>query len=280
MDRDEIVRTIDSFPYWLNEFDLGGVRTPAMDKKSAIRFPERKDYFIDPLVRLLGGSLRGKRVLDVGCNNGYYSLLAIEAGCEFVMGIDGRQMHVDQANFVFKAKGIDPGRYQFECSNIFDVNLEEFGSFDVVLCLGVFHHFSKQMQFLENVARVNSDILLLETRVSRIPGPYMVLMSESTAHGLNALDHSLTMLPTKQAVVSMVRQFDYDVVILRPQARHRAVEPDYRLGRRRAILCSRKTNLADLSAEVETLGPYSELKDICVLGAHWLNRRRRRTPQP
>ena len=280
MDKDEIIRTINSFPSWLYQFNLKGNLTPVADKISNIRFHQRKDYFFDPLVKLLGGSLKGKRVLDLGCNAGFYSLLAIESGCDFVMGIDGRQMHIDQANFVFKANEIKENRYKFVVGNIFDLNLEEFGTFDIVFCLGIFHHFCKHMQFLEKTAQVNSDIFLLETRVSRIPGAYMVMQSESTDLRLNALDYSLTMVPTKQAVFSLVQQFGYKVVMVRPQARHKAVEPDYRLGRRRAFICSKKTNLSKLPVEVERIGLHSELMDMACLGGHWLNRRIRGTHLP
>ena len=37
-----------------------------------------------------------------------WSLQALEAGADFVLGVDAEQMHVDQANLVFEAKGADP----------------------------------------------------------------------------------------------------------------------------------------------------------------------------
>ena len=104
---------VAGFPRWHYEFDLGGVRTPIFDRKHVNRHVQRRDYFFAPLVRLCGGSLAGKRVLDLGCNAGFWSLAAIEAGADRVVGIDGRQMHVDQANVVFEAKGVDPARYRF-----------------------------------------------------------------------------------------------------------------------------------------------------------------------
>ena len=38
--------------------------------------------------------LKGKRVLDLGCNAGFWSLNAAEAGADFVLGVDGRQIQV------------------------------------------------------------------------------------------------------------------------------------------------------------------------------------------
>jgi len=59
---------------------------------------------MEPLSELYGGSLKGKRVLDLGCNAGFWSLDALERGADFVLGLDGRRMHIDQANFVFEVK--------------------------------------------------------------------------------------------------------------------------------------------------------------------------------
>src|SRR5207244_13180843 len=52
----------------------------------------------------LGGSLQGRRVLDLECNAGLWSLLALQAGAEFVLGTAGRRMFIEQAEFVFEAK--------------------------------------------------------------------------------------------------------------------------------------------------------------------------------
>ena len=39
-------------------------------------------------------------------------------GADFVLGVDARQMHVDQAELVFEAKGVDRARYRFEQGNV------------------------------------------------------------------------------------------------------------------------------------------------------------------
>lgn len=72
------------FPRWHYEFDLNGVRTPIFNHRHVNRHEQRKNYFFRPLVRLCGGSLSGKRVLDLGCNAGFWSLMAIEAGADYV----------------------------------------------------------------------------------------------------------------------------------------------------------------------------------------------------
>lgn len=107
MDQQEVRDRINQFPVWHYEFNLCGVRTPIRDAAGGVnRHEQRRRYFFDQLVALYGGSLKGKRVLDLGCNAGFWSLLAAQAGCDFVLGVDGRQMHVDQAEFVFEYNNI------------------------------------------------------------------------------------------------------------------------------------------------------------------------------
>ena len=119
---EEIERKIAAFPRWHYEFDLRGHRTPIFRRAHAARHRQRQRYFFEPLVRLFGGSLEGKRVLDLGCNAGFWSLLSVEAGCEYVLGIDGRRMHVEQANFVFQVRGVERSRYEFLEANLFDLD--------------------------------------------------------------------------------------------------------------------------------------------------------------
>ena len=64
------------------------------------------------------------------CNTGWWLLSAIQAGAEYVHGVDGREMHVEQSNLVFSQFEIDPVRYQFETPNVF--NLDDLCEFDIV----------------------------------------------------------------------------------------------------------------------------------------------------
>ena len=77
-------------------------------------------------------------------------------------------MHVDQANLVFEAKGIDPSRYRFEVANIFEYHAE--AEYDVVLCLGLMYHISKPVELFELMTRAGADVIVIDTRVSTAPG--------------------------------------------------------------------------------------------------------------
>jgi SAM-dependent methyltransferase len=250
MTDDEIVRTIHSFPAWMYEFDLRGHKTPVEDRK-ARRHPERKAYFFDPLVGLFGGSLKGKRVLDLACSAGYWSLHAIEAGADKIVGIEARQMHFDQASFVFKAKDIDPARYTFVHGNIFEVDFAKYGPFDIVLCLGIMYHITRHTELFEKISRVNTDVLLVDTRISTSPDSILEIRRESIEDHRNAVESGLVMFPSRQAVIDMAGEVGYQVAVLKPQFTDGTHSHDFTAGARRAFVCSKRTDLAGLPMEVE-----------------------------
>jgi len=207
---------------------------------------------MSPLVELCGGNLAGKRVLDLGCNAGFWSLQAVESGCDFVLGVDGRQMHIDQAELVFTNKDVPPDRYSFLCGDIFSVDFAGFPQFDVVLCLGLLYHVATPVQLFNLLTRVNSDLLVIDTEVSLARRPSFDLRSESLATARNAIDNELVLVPSRRAVTMLARQAGYDVRVVRPAIGDYTGMADYRIGKRRAFFCAKRTDLSVLPAERET----------------------------
>ena len=96
MEPRELQERISAFPRWHYRFEFEqGIATRPPDPGMANRHEQRRRYIFEPLLTLTGGSLRGRRVLDLGCNAGYWSLLAAEAHADFVVGIDAREVHIE-----------------------------------------------------------------------------------------------------------------------------------------------------------------------------------------
>ena len=68
------------FTRWNFQFEIDGKTTldPERDHKLLRRIAGRKRLIMDPLLR--SGFLDGKRVLDLGCNSGYWSFVALTEG--------------------------------------------------------------------------------------------------------------------------------------------------------------------------------------------------------
>ena len=73
MQADELQSRIAAFPHWYYRFEFdGGVATPVPDSSVVNRQRQRRAYFFEPLLELCGGTLAGRRVLDLGCSAGWW----------------------------------------------------------------------------------------------------------------------------------------------------------------------------------------------------------------
>lgn len=245
MDVEELRDRIAEFPRWHYRFKFdGGVTTPVGHRGHINRHEQRKRYFFDALLQVTGGTLAGRRVLDLGCNAGFWSLHAIEAGADFVLGVDAREDFVAQAELVFEAKGVRRARYRFERANVFD---HAFGEerFDVALCLGMFEVVAKPVELFEIIAGAGAEIVVLDTAISPMPSSFFELGTlEDTA---TRVDHALTMIPTRDAVVDLAGEFGFETVALAPNIGDWVGLEDYRDGRRLAFVCARGVPLDGLA---------------------------------
>jgi 2-polyprenyl-3-methyl-5-hydroxy-6-metoxy-1,4-benzoquinol methylase len=251
MDQEQIRQKIASFPRWHYQFDLAGNLTPIFREKWIGRHQERKRYFVDPVVDLYGGSLEGKRVLDLGCNAGFWSLQAIEAGADFVMGVDGREMHKEQADFVFEVKGVDKSRYQFIVGNVYDVDYKKYGQFDVVFCFGLLYHLAKPMRLFELMSEINKDIFIIDTGIIRMPGSFLKYKQEKMTDPRATMEYELVSSPTKEAVRDMLQTVGYKAVCLKPEFRDWRGSKRYEIGMRRAFIGAKQSDLSRLKATIE-----------------------------
>jgi SAM-dependent methyltransferase len=234
----ELQERIAEFPRWHYRFEFeGGVSTPVVDLGRVNRHAQRRRYFFDALLQVTGGTLEGRRVLDLGCNAGWWSLQAIEAGADYVLGVDIRQMHIDQANLVFEAKGIDATRHRFEQGDVFT---RDFGDgFDVVLCLGLMEHIARPVELFERMAATGAELLVIDTALSGARSH----LEEPDAYG------ELVLVPTRDAVIELAARSGYSAVALARNITDYAGMEDYRRLRRLAFICSRSASLQMLPRE-------------------------------
>lgn len=236
MDVGEIKQRIAALPGWHYEFEFdGGVRTHVANPVLINRQRERYRYFFAALLELTGGSLAGRRVLDLGCNAGFWSLAAAEAGADFVLGVDARQSYLDQAALVFEAKGIDASRYRFERANIFELALAE--RFDVVLCLGLMSVLCKPFELFELMSGAGAELIVIDTEVSR--GRLSVFELARPYNTSDAVEYPLGLVPSRSAVVELASQFGFQALALAPDISDYTGMSDYRRQRRLAFICTK-----------------------------------------
>jgi tRNA (mo5U34)-methyltransferase len=91
----------------------------------------------------------GAKVLDVGCNNGYFGFKALDAGAEWVLGVEPTRLYAAQHE-VFRQYLADPSTMGLMpiCDDQIPLGLNVF---DVVLSMGVLYHRKNPVGHLERL---------------------------------------------------------------------------------------------------------------------------------
>ncbi len=249
MDATELRERIAAYPRWHYRFEFdGGLSTSAGDRGRVNRQAQRYAYFFTRLLDMTGGTLRGMRVLDLGCNAGFWSLSAIDAGADFVLGVDLMREYVEQAELVFAAKSVAPERYRFEQGDVLTRDSSGDGEFDVVLCLGLLDRTDRPVELFEAIARTRARLLVIDTNVSRA----RTSLFETTRlyDARDIAGDGLVLIPSRRAVADLAARHGYVCVALAPNWSDLLGMSDYRRERRCAFICARERDeLAGLPVE-------------------------------
>ena len=165
MTKDELIEFVDSYPSWFQRLHLGeDVYTMPQEALSDITWEHLK--------KLLPENIKGKSVLDIGSNIGFFSYKLKEMGAKRVVAID--------TDYFYQAKEVSEiidGGVNFKRLDAYKVStLDE--KFDIVLFMGIFYHLPDPFLALKLAASVCKEILIIETEVIP-PGPgNTVWMSE------------------------------------------------------------------------------------------------------
>jgi SAM-dependent methyltransferase len=105
------------------------------------------------LLRLTGGDLRGRRVLDIGCGSGVHALAALRLGAREVVAIDIDSDSVATTQALLQAHA-ERQPWSTRQASVFDLRADASGIFDVVYSWGVLHHTGDMYQALRMAAAV------------------------------------------------------------------------------------------------------------------------------
>jgi len=109
--------------------------------------------------------LSSLRVLDLACLEGMYAVELARHGAEAV-GIEGREVNIEKARFAKDVLGLE--NLSFVQDDVRNLSVETYGSFDVVLCLGILYHLDMPdvVRFLERIAEVCRGFAVIDTHIS------------------------------------------------------------------------------------------------------------------
>jgi tRNA (mo5U34)-methyltransferase len=138
----------------------------------------------DTLAPHLPEDMTGWKVLDIGCNAGFYSIQLAGRGAD-VLGIDLNPHYLKQAAWAAEQFGLQD-RIRLRQMQVYDLaRIEE--QFDLILFMGVLYHLRYPLLAMDIIARKVSRILVFQSLM--LPGEDMA--DTGVDHGIHERDFLL-----------------------------------------------------------------------------------------
>jgi tRNA (mo5U34)-methyltransferase len=219
MSRDEIAARVRELGDWFHNMNLGGVETAP-------------DHFLGDYPRIMWerfshvvpANLRGKSVLDIGCNAGFYAIEMKKRGADRVVGLDTDEAYLAQARFAAQVHGVD---VELRRMSVYEVGLLR-EKFDLVIFMGVLYHlrhpllaldllhrhvvretllFQSMLRGSAEVPDLELDYPFEETAVFEVPGYPKLHFVERRYSG----DSTNWWIPNRACVEAMLRSAGFDI---------------------------------------------------------------------
>jgi tRNA (mo5U34)-methyltransferase len=169
----EVVRhQVEAEHYWFQRLEvLPGLFSPGWSDPAREKLP----YYGLP------DDLTGKRVLDIGCAEGFFSFEAERRGAREVIGIDSFPESIRRFNLVKAARQSNASAFLM---NVYDLEPRRLGTFDLVLFYGVFYHLKHPQLALERIRTVCTGDLLFQTYMLEEPSVKGTPWARYFPHGM------------------------------------------------------------------------------------------------
>lgn len=157
-------------------------------------------------VRKHVGSIQGKSVLDIGCNNGYYLYHIAKQKPKFCLGIDPVIPYYQQ--FQILRQFAPPKNTDFGLLGIDDL-IHCNTVFDVVFCMGILYHHPNPVDILKKIWQSMRPQGCLIIECQGIPGDTPIALLPKSKYG-NAAGYWF--LPTESALINLLHRSGFQYV--------------------------------------------------------------------
>lgn len=222
LDKADIEARVRAFPFWYHRIELPhGVVTPGWAP-------------IDTAAYRLPDSLAGKRVLDVGAWDGYWTFEALKRGAREVVAVDdfsdflGNLDESDRkawATFDLcrELLGYDEDRCQRREMDVYEIDEQSLGRFDVVFLFGVIYHLRHPLLALDRISAICDQEIFVESAILNDYSPYRGGMGHGYPGGELVMEfypdnqygnnETNWWVPTLECLGHMVRVAGFDTVV-------------------------------------------------------------------
>jgi tRNA (mo5U34)-methyltransferase len=238
---------------WIYPWQLRSGEQVAVANAELPSIHQTRADLMEPAVRAaLAAAGPSATVLDLACNEGWFSHRVIEWGADRVVGIDVRQRNIERATVMRDHFGIAPERLELRQADVFRLEPEELGRFDVVLVLGLIYHVENPMGVLRLAHACTRSLCVVESQLTRQTEPIVhglgqtgqlhesaasfAVQIERGDNTLASTGHVISLIPNRVAFEQMARTAGFaSVEFATPRHDH---NPQYVGGDRALLLAS------------------------------------------
>jgi tRNA (mo5U34)-methyltransferase len=190
---------------WFHQITLGeGIRTreiaPAPGPESTNN-PHRR--WLD-LEAALPPDISGRRVLDVGCLDGYFSVRLAKRGVSEVVAMDVWGEAIARLLLVKETLSLD--QVMPLHGDVYDLDPDRHGRFDLVVMIDVLFAIDHPLLALERIAAVTDCLYVSTTVIRGTSQRYMELRTSTGEHGT----YSRYWIPTEACLITMLEAVGFD----------------------------------------------------------------------
>ena len=227
-------------PRWMFPWRLApGLDAPLLGPNLPAVHRTRMELMERPVREALAAAGPNASALDLACCEGWFAQRLLEWGAEQVVGVDLRDVNIRRAELVREHFGISAEQLRFVQSDVFDLDLEELGQFDVVLVLGLVYHLEDPVGAVRRARALTKSLCVIESQLTRQERPivhgngvndvlfaaepsFAAMVEPDAEHNqLASASGILSLIPNRTAFEQMARVAGFEhVEVLRPRSDH------------------------------------------------------------
>ena len=125
-----------------------------------------QSFLFAALLERNGGTFEGKRVLDLGCLEGGFTIGFAKYGAKEAVGIEARRLNIERCNLVKELLGMK--NVNFIRQNAKNIHKGDLGTFDDIFLSGLLYHIDDPYTFLKQCYEllVTDGIMIIDTHIA------------------------------------------------------------------------------------------------------------------
>ena len=174
MNREELIQQVSEIGPWFHSIEVGeNIRTREI---APLPGPQPDDHPRErwaDLVDVVPVDLSGKRILDIGSADGFYTIEFARRGALEVVAVDPWKKHINRIKWLseyFDLSNITP-----VVGSIEELTVQKIGKFDAAFMLGLLYHLKDPLIGLETVAELSKVLYLKTISIFDDENPYLHL---------------------------------------------------------------------------------------------------------